>query len=537
MGFDPVMYAKLNGRTPKELTGTNKLEDLTWRRARAQRMVDLQPASLLFLDERFDGDYGLYTEAAPTSDPATTTTYAQGLTLTDAGTYFQVFQSGLTLDVPFAMLTMAVRAFPASNQSFLYLGLYKDANNYCLGWFDPSRGRANVELKIGGSFDNGSAVDVGAVTGAFEVGVSINANEVTMLLKVGETWKPIMTHNVESSLALWATANLAAYPLAWGAKTSTAADSHTIDAVRMGTFGHVGMRDYRLVTFDDGTPIERNGMYYLAATCAGLSKQVDQQSTRASYTGIFEFNPHTYSLRQTAAIFFERSGRRVGDHGGTIIYDRATKRWVVFASNFGDYTTGTSKYSNYVAYFDADILNGVHIASAPTQWLVPDLANGSPDYTWSPDIKRIGGVWYVTWVDSSGGEESFGTLATADTVEGPFTIITRTNAMSVNYEAATFARVGGEWRWCIGSNVDDVVRVYDLDGVYVGDVGAAELVGFPPTRANMIPVSIGGTTRYVWPLFTAAGWQAGYVSSQGTTVLLESVEANPGAEFSVVVPQ
>lgn len=108
----------------------------------------------------------------------------------------------------------------------------------------------------------------------------------------------------------------------------------TVGRLRIGGFGQLGLRDIRLVTYEDGTPVRPDeGGVLLSATSAGPG------FFDTAHTSVWHLDTDTLELGHRADLFFRRPGRRgvFGDHATHVVHDRAARRWLVTTSTWGDF--------------------------------------------------------------------------------------------------------------------------------------------------------------------------------------------------------
>lgn len=101
--------------------------------------------------------------------------------------------------------------------------------------------------------------------------------------------------------------------------------------VRAGAFGQLGLRDVRLVTDADGTPVRDGRLLLFTATHAGPG------FFDAAHTGVWSMDPDTWTPTHRSDLFFRRPDRPgvYGDNATHLVRDG--DRWLVAASTWGDF--------------------------------------------------------------------------------------------------------------------------------------------------------------------------------------------------------
>ena len=96
-----------------------------------------------------------------------------------------------------------------------------------------------------------------------------------------------------------------------------------------GRFGQLGLRDLRLVSEADGTPVRDGDRLLLTATSAGPG------GFPIGHASVWALDPQTYELEHRADLFLRRGGRVFGDHAVHLVRDG--DRWLLAASTWGDF--------------------------------------------------------------------------------------------------------------------------------------------------------------------------------------------------------
>ncbi|WP_107766488.1 hypothetical protein [Nocardioides terrigena] len=170
-----------------------------------------------------------------------------------------------------------------------------------------------------------------------------------------------------------------------------------------GGFGQLGLRDLRLVSHADGTPLLDEGDLWLSATSAGPG------FFDSGHTSLWRLSPDTLELRHTGDLFFRRPDRPgvYGDHATHVVRDG--DRWLVATSTWGDFEQPTTRASRIepstlrvtLASVDAsvDLLHGEHVLDATELPLPTDGFTSVA--VWDPHLVRDGDRWLVGYVSAS----------------------------------------------------------------------------------------------------------------------------------------
>lgn len=165
--------------------------------------------------------------------------------------------------------------------------------------------------------------------------------------------------------------------------------------VTAGGFGQLGLRDLRLVTEADGTPLRRAGRLLLTATSAGPG------FFDTGHTSVWALAEESLTLEHTADLFFRRSDRPgvYGDHATHLVHDAG--RWLVATSTWGDFAGKgpDATVSATVAESTADLLHGAHVLDTRPLALPTDGLRSVG--VWDPYLVRTGAGWLAGFVSAT----------------------------------------------------------------------------------------------------------------------------------------
>ncbi|GAA1915714.1 hypothetical protein [Nocardioides hwasunensis] len=167
-----------------------------------------------------------------------------------------------------------------------------------------------------------------------------------------------------------------------------------------GRFGQLGLRDTRLVTEEDGTPLRDGDALWVTATSAGPG------FFDTAHTSVWRLDPTDLTLEHTADLYFRRPDRPgvFGDHATHLV--RSDGRWLVATSTWGDFEQPTTRAGRRtpaglrvtLADSDADLLRGAHVLDT-RELPLPTEGLGSIA-TWDPHLVRHDERWLVGFVSA-----------------------------------------------------------------------------------------------------------------------------------------
>ncbi len=217
--------------------------------------------------------------------------------------------------------------------------------------------------------------------------------------------------------------------------------SGAVTRVRAGAFGQLGLRDVRLVSDADGTPLRDGGRLLFTATSAGPG------FFDAAHTSVWSLDPDGWVPEHRADLFFRRPGRpgAYGDHATHLVRDGA--RWLVATSTWGDFDghTGRNRRAATVAVTlaetDADLLSGRHLLDTRPLRLPTDGLRSVG--VWDPHLVRIDGRWHVGFVSASRFFKFHPALAAGPALDD-LTLLGADTTRTAT-EGTTLVRLDGAW--------------------------------------------------------------------------------------------
>lgn len=200
----------------------------------------------------------------------------------------------------------------------------------------------------------------------------------------------------------------------WLTGLAASVDGVGPEHVRSGRFGQLGLRDLRVVSEADGTPVrEEGGRVLLSATSAGPGFfdtahtslwSLDPDSVRpiSSTEPRLGPGPGAVDLAHRADLFFRRPDRPgvLGDHATHVVRDDG--RWLVATSTWGDFDRAAPGASVGVTLAEVpagvDVTRGAHVLD--TRALVLPTTGLRSVGVWDPHLVRDGDRWLVAYVSA-----------------------------------------------------------------------------------------------------------------------------------------
>ena len=356
-------------------------------------------------------------------------------------------RSDATLQAPFAAVEVEVQqdgegrggsGGSGGSGGVVVAGLSTSEGDRVVATYSRSRRSVTIEIRAGGrtSVVRRATADLPAT---FALGFAVCENQVTVLAKTDDDWRPLLTERAKVSalVDLRDPATLSRYSYTWGARSG----SVTLGDVRAGVFGMTGLRDPHLVQHADGRPYIQDGKVYLTWTCAGLG------FFQQAHWGVFTLDlADPTRLEQVAQLFTRRDGRLLGDHAGQLVRDG--DRWHVATSSWGDFDFNGVHVRHLTT--TEDLTRGVHLLETEPTELPTDVSS------WDPGFTRIDGQWYLGFVESPSQDPfDFHPALSSTTSDDPWKGLSKVGAAEELHqcEGPILAHVEDQW-WFLASDGD-----------------------------------------------------------------------------------
>ncbi|GAA1478135.1 hypothetical protein GCM10009623_25810 [Nocardioides aestuarii] len=163
-------------------------------------------------------------------------------------------------------------------------------------------------------------------------------------------------------------------------------------------FGQLGLRDVRLVTRADGSPLTRDGVLLLSATCAGPG------FFDTAHSSVWSLDPGRAELTHLSDVFFRRPDQAgaYGDHAAHLLRDGddGGDRWLFATSTWGDFELHhkDATVAATVAETGADLLSGRHLLD--TRPLALPTTGLTSVGVWDPQLVRTDDGWLAAYVSA-----------------------------------------------------------------------------------------------------------------------------------------
>ncbi len=260
------------------------------------------------------------------------------------------------------------------------------------------------------------------------IGVTLTGTQVTAFAREAGRWVARARHDLSERLDARDESFTSALH----------AEARGGDHVEAGAFGQLGLRDVRLVTDADGTPVRDGSVLLVSATHAGPG------FFDAAHTGVWAVDPDGWRLEHRADLFFRRPDKpgAYGDHATHLVRDG--ERWLAATSTWGDFdrahrdaTVGVT-----IAETTADLTRGRHLLDTRA---VPLPTTGLRSVgTWDPHLVRHDDGWLVGFVNATRFFRFHPALAGGPDLDH-LTLLGAASGRTAT-EGPTLARLDGQWR-------------------------------------------------------------------------------------------
>ncbi len=504
------------------------LLDLVFEPIHQFRAFDLLPREFLQVEERFEGTaLSPSLEALSKGAPARLTLQNGRLSIVSSQAEPTLVRLTAGLVAPFGSVIVKApptEGSPPDGGATLFAGLVRDVDNYVIAAFekepDPGSNAVSIDVCVEGRRTRVATIGAN-LTNATEFAFAVNENYVTALIADGSKWIPVVQHHIANLLDLRNPTVLQRYRFGFG---SGGIDRNfTVESVRAGYFGQVGIRDLHVVSYDDGRPYIRGRKLYFTATQAGLS------FFQAAHWGVWTLDlDQPNSIEPVATLFFARDGLVLGDHAGHIVVDERSGGFHVAVSSWGDFAFN-GVHVRYCRTFE-DILSGVHVLKS-TRMPLP-----TPVSAWDPSMVRIDERWYVGFVESSiqdPGNFVFWPALARGRSGGPITQLTRVGADRTRRqtEGTILQKVGGRWYLLASDGANRKYRAYDLSMRLVGFLRAPYGSNLP--HPQVIPIPENDRTAYLLITFDGTPYHDEVLDygTHGDVIIMRAMQTRYGHEI------
>ena len=264
-------------------------------------------------------------------------------------------------------------------------------------------------------------------------------------------------------------------------------------------FGQLGLRDVRVVTSADGSPLTRDGALLLTATCAGPG------FFDTAHSSVWSLDPGSEELTHLSDVFLRRPGQpgAYGDHASHLLHDSADgqDRWLFATSTWGDFELHhkDATVAATLAETGADLLSGRHLLD--TRPLALPTTGLTSVGVWDPHLVRTPDGWLAAYVSARKFFRFHPVVAAGPTLDD-LALVGAAPALKET-EGSTLVRRDGRWL-LLGS--DGVGRRYP-----VWEVGRDGLVALDDLAAPY-------PSNIPWPTLVDHGGESWLIGFDGDPV-------------------
>ena len=367
----------------------------------------------------------------------------------------------------------------ASSNDQLRIGIFKDFNNRVAASFDLKAGQVNWQIRLN-STDRFVSTQSYTLTGFTRFAMSLLGQRAIAWGWNGKVWVALRTALIDTAWHDFTT-DISGYLFSFHGRSNGTAKQR-ISNIRVSPFGGSGLRDFKLVTYENGEPVIHGRDMYLTGTLASP----DDDDGVGTSIGIFALDYQSQTIRQVGRVLFEESGQIFGGAAAKIVFDRNLGEWWVFISTYGA-AAGVD-----VAFVKtlSSPLHGSHLLS--------DLTRLSPSQN-DADLYFDGSAWHLVY----GSAATTPAYRTASTVPGlaaaPPVALGPTDEEGNNLRV-----IGGVPYWMTIDRTAGTWNVYRLsDRASIGTLNKPTIADSGSAHPNVIPVAVPGGTKYV--IITFAG--------------------------------
>lgn len=274
------------------------------------------------------------------------------------------------------------------------LGLRSGTDTF-VGWWDPVAGQVGIDVTTSEAHPPRTTTHVSRRHGTLRhrpdgLALTLTGTHLTLFCRRDGEWRAHARHDLGERVDVRGSTWLGT--LQAGSRSGAQSGGAVLRDVVAGGFGQLGLRDLRLVSEPDGTPVRDGEHLLLTATSAGPG------FFDTGHTSVWALHPDTLELVHRSDLFFSRPDREgaYGDHATHLVRDGG--RWLVATSTWGDFDPVERPVRVTLAETEADLLRGEHLLDAY------DLSLPTGGLTsvgvWDPHLLRDGQTWRVGYVSA-----------------------------------------------------------------------------------------------------------------------------------------
>lgn len=424
------------------------------------------PTELQSLDENFSSESGFtfYTEGTL----GTHSVASNQMTINGSGTRNTIVtETGVGPSIPQLWAEIQVDSGGSNTSGYDNggVGIVKDNDNFLFASWDRIANVVRIQIKIGGSNTFLGSVSTTTFSPTYKMALSLVANSACLWRNNGSGWSCLVKQSVSSYYDFRTTGNLTDWK--WGFTIATSATSTwVLSNFNAGSFGGVGMRDFVIVTEEDGSP-------YMVDANTVLFSATANDPNGISYEGVFSLDITDCTIVQKSVIFVERDGKSYNDVAAHIIYYSGGNRRL-FISTWGNGFGGSLQILHKLCT-TGDILSGVNLIGSMTELSLPGL--DTEDYgAYDPMAMWDGEKWLfaysITEDTSFSGNPFYPALATSSDLSS-FDLVGADTAMSgTGYEGTKLIKTNTNYWVLSGGPVStgNNPRIYNDEMEFVDNL-------------------------------------------------------------------
>jgi hypothetical protein len=432
---------------------------------------------------------------------------ANGLTASATTSSEMLMKTGISLKVP----SIEMRSnFISTTTAGIRLGICKDADNFIVAsWCE--NGVADLLETIVKIAGTQTAITLysgnSGLSNTATLEMLLNNNIVTVIISDGTIRKTYET-DISSYIDL-TTANLSDWNLAIGSYVEAAGAPMVIkDITASYGYGKSIGGDFRVITYEDGSPIKEGNSVFVTAT---------NHSTEliGGHGGInvYKLDMSVFELTLVGRVFQKVGTKTTGAATAKILYDRDTHYWYYSATDFN-----VSPNNVFVGKTKIDLRYGVNVVTSA----IANITGGTVTSIWEMDFVKYDGNYKIVFIDAN-------KLVTATATDITEVITIYKQTATYVQDGTSIAVVGGQLRITFGRQDLTGLDIYDFDhtlkGTMAFDYWMGDTSTLPVAWGSILPIQKRDYTEYYFLLYDICRWES-LVYSYGNMCVYKAEETN-----------
>lgn len=220
------------------------------------------------------------------------------------------------------------------------------------------------------------------------VGFMMAGQQAGLFVDVGLGWTQIQNYDYKDVLDMMQSTNVARMipSIEWYSGQN---NYITITDFSASYSGPIGLADGTWISFEDGSPLVRDGRYYVALSSRNLRTSDYVSEYRASHQSIWSCDLNLENWREQAKIFYWRSNQIYADYDSHFVFDRTTGLWHYTANTWPTWFGNGTPVTIMVGTTDRDLLNGVQVVRGSQ----PITITANTNNIWDGWMFKTNGLW------------------------------------------------------------------------------------------------------------------------------------------------